>query len=73
MINEARDLILKHTIRFLRTDASYADIRDIKVAADIVNLLDKQKDEAKDPTILIQTLASKLNVSNPKMLFTEDV
>ena len=73
MINEARDLILRHTVRFLKTDASYADIRDIKVAADIINSLDKQRDETKDPTILVQTLASKLNISNPKMLFTEDV
>lgn len=73
MINEARDLILKHTIRFLKTEAEYADIRDIKVAADIINSMDKQNNELKDPTVVIQTLASKLNIGNPKMLFHEDV
>ena len=66
-IKEAKQLALNQVIRFLHTEAEYADIRDLKVATDIIKNLDETKAED-EPTnklnVLVQNLTNKFNLPN---------
>jgi len=62
-IQKAKELALNQVIYFLEMEAEHADIRDIKVATDIIKNLENV-DEMKDSNvnILIQRIAAKFNL-----------
>ena len=68
MIQKAKNLALHHVLRFLEYEAEHADIRDLKIATDIIKNLDE--DKAQNQTnVLVQTLATKFNLpENPQEL-----
>lgn len=73
-ILKAKNLALNHVIRFLEHEAEYADIRDIKIATDIIKNVDTAPEPEHNTNLLVQTLVSKFQLpENPKELFIEDV
>lgn len=69
-IQKAKELALNQVIYFLEMEAEHADIRDIKVATDIIKNLENV-DDITDNSInsLIQRIAVKFNLpKNPEEL-----
>ena len=62
-IAKAKQMALLQVIRFLEVEAEHADIRDIKVATDIIKNIETQEvTEDSNVNVLVQTLATKFNL-----------
>jgi len=65
-IQKAKELALARVTYFLEVEAEHAEMRDLKIATDVIKNIDTQIEDNmnKNVNVLVNTLATKFNLPN---------